>query len=162
MSDEYSPTRLWFRYSGVYVCAPPKCGGTALYCAALGIDPALGNRVFERARELAEFVEPDQVEPPAVLAVRDPVERFASLWRNKCRDGDPNYPQLAGLSPMKLLEMIRANPVANAHWIPQSAFHRPGADVVDYRILGPFLGLGELRVNETVRLDSDQIGRAHV
>lgn len=107
--------------------------------------------MFSRAQELVEFVGPDDIEFPAFMAVRDPVDRFASLWRNKCRDGDPNMPVLKGMSPRKLLRTIRKNPSGNTHWIPQAVLYRPGVEVVDYRQLGDRLGLDEIRVNETKR-----------
>lgn len=125
---------LYFRFNDQYVCAPPKCGGTALYCAALGIEPG-GRSEYSRALEKTEFVSPEQALQsglPCVLAVRDPVDRFASLWRDKCRNGDPNLPELSGLSPDELMDLVEQNPLENSHWAPQSAHWLPGIDVVDY------------------------------
>lgn len=138
---------LWFEWNGVWLCAPPKCGGTALYCAALGIDPKLGRHVFSEARNRTEFVaDPKR---PAYLAVRDPVERFASLWRDKCRGHDENYPWLHGLRPHELMDLIEAEPQRNAHWFPQRYWWREGVQTVPYAKLSKHVGLPLIRVNTT-------------
>jgi hypothetical protein len=142
---------LYFRFQDQYVCAPPKCGGTALYCAALGIEPG-GRSEYSRALEKTEFVSPDQAlqhELPIVLAVRDPVDRFASLWRDKCRDGDPNLPELQGLSPTELMDLVEHNPLGNAHWAPQCEHWRPGIEAVDYLDFPAWIGLQTERINAT-------------
>jgi hypothetical protein len=151
--------KRWFQVGDRLVCAPPKCGGTALYCAALGLDPALGNMVYGHALKATTFLTPyEAVETGMEMwqAVRCPVSRFASLWRNKCRDGDTNYPELLGMSPRHLSRYINRRMEDNAHWAPQTYWHRPGVKLVPYTELLGRLGLPVLRVNETVPKRHDQ------
>lgn len=151
-------TRRWFQCGARLVCAPPKCGGTALYCAALGLDPAFGVDVFTMARRVTEFFTPDEVvdsKCDAIQAVRDPVSRFMSLWRSKCRIGDVNLPKLSGLSPDELMEFIKSNPEANAHWLPQVYFYRPGFRTVPYRFMCVHLGVKRFDINKSVTLETD-------
>jgi hypothetical protein len=131
----------------MFLCAPPKCGGTALYCAALGIDPSLGRHVFSTAQGLTEFYE----EPgePAFMAVRDPIDRFGSLWRDKCRDGDENMPELQGMTPELLMDIVEREPQGNAHWMPQRYWWREGVQIIDFREISKRLGLPTLSVNVT-------------
>lgn len=141
--------KKWFLWNGVYLCAPPKCGGTALYCAALGIDPSLGRHVFSTAQNLIEFYEePGQ---PAFMAVRDPIDRFGSLWRDKCRDGDENMPELHGLTPESLMDLIERDPQGNDHWMPQRYWWRDGVQTINFREIAQCLGLPAMSVNVTKR-----------
>lgn len=150
---------LWFITNGTFVCAPPKCGGTALYRAALGIGKDVPDRhVFSTAFNRTEFFTPDEAVASgrkALLAVRDPVSRFGSLWRDKCRDGDENMPNLAGLSPNDLMDLIAGSPDANNHWMPQATHYREGAELVDYRQLLSRLGLPIVEANRTSTKQSD-------
>lgn len=138
---------LWFEWNGIFLCAPPKCGGTALYCSALGIDPCLGRHVFSKAQELTKFYENPRL--PAFMSVRDPVERFGSLWRDKCRDGDENMKWLSGMTPDDLMDHIEKDPEGNSHWFPQRFWWREGVEVVSFRQLHARVGLPIIRVNVT-------------
>lgn len=143
---------LWFKRRDTWVCAPPKCGGTALYCAALGIDPKVGRHVFSTAQGLTEFH--DEPGRPALMAVRDPVDRFASLWRDKCRDGDENMPWLAGMTPDELMTHIEADPAGNPHWMPQRYWWREWVETVPFRLIAERLELPVVRVNATAPDDT--------
>lgn len=149
----------WFITNGVFVCAPPKCGGTALYRAALSIGAGVHDRnVFSAARKRTEFFTPDEMAGSgrrAIMAARDPVSRFGSLWRDKCRDGDRHFPQLSGLSPHELMDFIEANPNSDLHWMPQSVHYRKGAELVDYRQLLNMLNLPSVEANRTKGNPSD-------
>lgn len=149
--------RLWFHVDGVFLCAPAKCGGTALYRAMLKIGPEVPDRdVFSTAQNLTEFRTPDGVSRPAFLAVRDPIERFMSLWRDKCRDGDPNLPALRGLSPSELMTKIECNWYGDAHWAPQSYHYRQGVTCVPYQQMLHWFGNKNAPVvNYTVRHSDD-------
>lgn len=142
---------LWFAHDGVAYCLPPKCGGTALY-----------RKVFLVPEEVADgdvfsFVLKDTTFKPrhvvtsyrmAVLGVRDPVERFKSLWRNKCRDGDPNMAYLTGMTPDMLLDYIEGRSYADSHWAPQSHYYAPGASVVPHTTLLNWFGTKRTNVTE--------------
>jgi hypothetical protein len=148
---------LWFLFGGRFVCAPPKCGGTSLYRAALNIgDDVTDRHVFSVARTRTEFYSPDEViGKPAVMALRDPVSRFASLWRDKCRNTDENRPALAGLSPEELMSLIEDQPEADSHWLPQSAHYRAGVEIVHYKRLFSVLGLPRVEANKTEPKETD-------
>lgn len=151
-------TKRWFQCGSRLVCAPPKCGGTALYCAALGLDPAFGPDVLTMARRVTEFYTPDEVAGSgceAVQAVREPIARFMSLWRDKCRCGDDNLPALRGMTPRQLMTVIEKDPEGNAHWLPQACFYRPGFKLVPYRFMCVYLGVRRLAVNTTRAADTD-------
>jgi len=90
---------------------PPKCGSSSVRAAIVSLGKeywptpptAVGRRVF---------------------VVRDPIKRFKSLWKNKCRDGGKirnkkgkeDHP-IAGMTPEELFEYIQEH--ANYHWTPQ-------------------------------------------
>lgn len=60
---------------------------------------------------------------PTVGIARDPVDRFASLWRCQVRDGLAGIaPRLLDKNPRRLFDLIQARPLANVHWIPQDLF----------------------------------------
>jgi len=144
-------SRLWFITRGTFVCVPPKCGGTAVYRAAFDVPSTVSDRhVFTAVRNTTVFFDPDQMIRcglRAVQAYRDPVERFKSLWRDKCRDGDDNLPWLEGLTPSELMDFIEGRPEENHHWRRQADFYRPGVELVDYRRILEVLGLPQIRAN---------------
>jgi hypothetical protein len=60
-----------------------------------------------------------------VFVVRDPVARFKSLWKNKCRDGaklshGDSDAFLAGYTIDELLDLIESGQKPNHHWATQS------------------------------------------
>jgi len=52
--------------------------------------------------------------------VRDPLERFISLYRNKSEGGYGNLNLIKGKSPEELISFIESNKVWNQHWGLQS------------------------------------------
>lgn len=145
--------RLWFHVDGVWLCAPPKCGGTALYRKLLRITCEDVRATFSEATNLTEFYSPQAISRPAFLAVRDPVDRFMSLWRDKCRDGDANLPFLRDLSPDELMTRIECDWYGDAHWAPQAEHYRLGVTCVPYYTLLQWFGARE--VNTTKALGRD-------
>ena len=124
MSSEISrlPAKAGWQYIRewdmvVGVC--PKCGSGSIRAA---ID-AEGLEYWHRA-------DPMEVSR-RVFVVRHPLDRFESLWRNKCRDGGlvrvgkkiapGTFHQLDGLTPRELFEYSLKNP--NHHWTPQIVLH---------------------------------------
>jgi hypothetical protein len=147
--------KLWLRFGDLFVCAPPKCGGSALHCLVTGVEPEYGNHIWAEARKRGtRYYTPEEVATSglrSVMAVRHPAGRFMSLWRNKCRDGDSRLPAMKGMTPDELMDVIEKFPVGNSHWAPQMLYWHPGAEVVDYRDLGAHIGLPALTVNKTTR-----------
>lgn len=152
---------LWFVVNGTFVCAPPKCGGTALYRSALGIGADVHDRhVFSTALTRTEFFTADEMATSgrkAIMAVRDPVSRFASLWRDKCRDTDANMPELSGLSPDELMDVIEAEPDGDSHWMPQAVHYRKCVEVVHHRQLLSRLNLRTVYANTTIETETDPV-----
>lgn len=147
------PPRRWFQVGEVFVCAPPKCGGTALYRAVLktrGVE--VDRHEFWTASRLMKFYTADEMSATgkrALMAVRDPVSRFVSLWRNKCRDGDAKLPFLSGLSPEQLIRLIESQPMGNVHWMRQVEHYRDGVELVPYLELLDRIGIPKVSCNTT-------------
>lgn len=72
---------------------------------------------------------------PHYLAVREPVSRFASLWRNKSRDLCGEIADISHLSPDELIDHIETYPYGNSHWFPQYMYLTERAIPVESRIL---------------------------
>ena len=69
--------------------------------------------------------------------VADPIRRFESLWRGKCRDKEGGVPTaLQGVSPDALLDYIIANDGANVHWQHQHVHQIPGSSLSPIESLG--------------------------
>jgi hypothetical protein len=92
------------------ILAPPKCGSTAI-------------KQFIYMNELDDKVTSmrnKDVKGKAYFVIRDPLSRFLSLWRNKCRDGayiGKAWP-IKGMSPSELMDYIEGG-ARNVHWTPQ-------------------------------------------
>jgi len=87
---------------------------------AFGVPPKNGLHSFWealRGDDIHRDVNPYKC-PRRVFVVRHPVERFKSLWRNKCRDGEQANLGIAGMTPEQLFEHIQTAR-DNYHWTPQ-------------------------------------------
>lgn len=140
---------VYLRWLDVCVCVPNKNGGEAFrnkICDIQGWDIARdtfavmmefhksGDGPFSPSETEAFY--PDT---PHYLSVREPVDRFASLWRNKCRD-TKNTPSLFGKTPDELMDHIEANPEGNSHWFRQSGYLTNKTQCIAYDDLFSFLG----------------------
>jgi len=154
----------------VAVCVPAKNAGTSFYRAAYNVPPEIEDKAvygyilqYHKTRGSFSYLRATEEADEFYLAVRDPVARFRSLWRDKCRDathetaGDPRRQlyKVVGFSPVMLLDYIRANPRIDAHWIPQSADMHAGVKLVRYDRLLHVLGLPSVLCNETKARDDD-------
>jgi hypothetical protein len=143
-------TRLWFKVGERYACVPAKCGGTAFYRRAFGILDGPDSHVFSAALLRAQPYLPDEVaafDGPKWLAVREPLSRFKSLWRDKCCTLDVNVPMLHGLTPDELIGLIERDPFGDSHWMPQFKYLTPGVRLVPYRKMFQVLGFEPLEAN---------------
>lgn len=142
-----------------WVCVPAKNGGTAFYRYMFDVPDDVPSRHvlgWALRNKAPTFRSPadlyrDSSAHPRLLAVRHPVSRLGSLWRNKCRDGDPNMPFMQGWNIETLLSKIEATPFGNEHWVPQHAYAVPDMSCTDYRALGRMLGYTD-QENATVEL----------
>ena len=151
----------WFRVDKAYYCVPPKCGGSAFY---LWMTLQAGMTVPERwLRTAATAINPPlsitkigEGKGKKFLAIREPVDRFYSLWRSKCRDGDHavNQAWMKGLSMDELLDHIEQYPFGNAHWAPLYLWLVPGCRLIHYKDLGKILKY-DLKVNTSNIQNSD-------
>ena len=90
-------------------CAP-KCGQTSLHKVMEKNSPGVWH--------------PNGEDAYSVWIVRDPVARFKSLWRDKCRNKAPLWADeedapLAGMSPEDLMDFIETTKEKDPHWTTQ-------------------------------------------
>jgi hypothetical protein len=94
----------------VYIGVAPKCGTSS-------VNAALENIPHRRCWR------DEKILGRKVWIVRDPVKRFISLWRNKCRDKGklrrPNKAPLWGWSIDQLLDFLELTDESNGHWDSQ-------------------------------------------
>ncbi len=89
------------------IAAPPKGGSSAL-------------KQFMWMNEIpCSYIPHHQVRGPTFFVVRDPLSRFVSLWRSKCRDKAPIWnEQIYGMTPTELMDHIESGE-KDVHWTPQ-------------------------------------------
>lgn len=104
---------------GAWICAAPKAGSTA-------VRSCVGRPEFQAERHAASEIPADGRR--RFLGIREPVARFYSLWRDKCRDHGTGIPEeLHGVTPDALMDYIEAHPDENHHWVRQTDYLTPGA-----------------------------------
>lgn len=138
----------------VYACAAAKCGSMSLRQSIFGV-----SRLSDVIKQLAAeercgsgpFApwEVNKLHGRKVLGVRDPVERFQSLYRDKCAKRSKSDPGLCGLSPDELMALIESYPAGNTHWMPQSFYAVPGVELVRYDRLLEYLELEHEHINQS-------------
>lgn len=140
----------YFRVGRALVYVPLKCGSTSFKFALvpeLGIARDPEQRFYDRCaeHELGPFPLDIDYRRVAhlyrVLAVRDPVERFASLWREIAHGHSPTFAPLKGLSPDALLDVIAVHANRDPHFEPQAVWALTGTTLVRYDQLLDRLGL---------------------
>ena len=90
------------------------------------------------------------------MAVREPLSRFGSLWRDKCYDRPPRViDYVKGMSPDQLMDHIEDFPFGNGHWVPQWYYTLPGIKLVKYDKLQEFLGLPQTHANQSKKTEID-------
>lgn len=157
--------RSWFYLTrqNVLVCVPPKCGSTALAKFVLGhsnINRAIasGHRPM-RPDEAAKFASKMGVR--ALLATREPTDRFASMWRCWCRSEvmpnmtPPILEPRKGMSPDELMDAVEACPMGNPHWYPQIGYVIPSAELVPYDEMFEAIGVRRQTAAVTRARDDD-------
>ena len=114
----------------IAIAAPPKCGSRSVLLAIVNhfypgetyqtATPSKYKEKYEHYR----YMDKSQIKPDwhKLAIVRDPIERFASLWAHHCRDDIPGIPHhLRGKASMDdLLRYIERCPNENPHWTPQT------------------------------------------
>lgn len=169
MNRMHSPSkqygfRAWYQLGPIdaplFACVPVLCGHNAFQSA---LNPSNNDGA---AHELLQHKRgpfaPHEImnrDGRKLLAVRDPVERFAELWHavstnpqwttNKLRIND----RLC--APEDLLRLMVRNPMVNHHWYPQYAYMVTGVLLVRHDQMLTKLGLpaGECRAPKVRLLD---------
>lgn len=130
---------MWHDIGVAYVAIPLKCGWTSFKAR------------FPRARPVPRRELIGSHDPrPRYLAVRPPVQRFASLWRYIQATEAKGFIAehgLAGVTPEALMTYIELHEDANAHWLRQFAYWMPGATPVAHDDL--LAALNAPRLNAT-------------
>lgn len=109
------------------ICIPAKNGGCSfrheiIRLRGLDIDPRQFGLMREFAKDGHGPFHPKEVsylfpDKPHYLSVRHPVERFTSLWRNKCREKNGAPWQVYGMTPDQLMDYIEIQ--EDHHWRKQ-------------------------------------------
>lgn len=150
--------RSWCRvktpaHGECYVCVPPKCGWTSFRHA---VNPAtlVGANTFSSymRAERRGMYGPHQVAQRTgkkFLAVRDPVDRFSSLYRQATGNAAWARKQLLPerMTPDELLDIIRATPLGNVHWYPVAGYLVTDAVLVPFDRLLSELGYKAVHKN---------------
>lgn len=157
--------KSWFllKDKDICVCAPNKVAGTSFRTA---YRPTIRNmNDFRRLAWIEDWGpwsprEVGERHPTLrkVQAVRDPIERFASLWRDKCRRDVPQseyWRQFIGLSPDQLMDRIEAWPLGNSHWFPQALYVVPNVELVPVGDFLRYVDLPQQRRNGTAERATD-------
>lgn len=143
----------------VFACIPAKCGSQSLKKAAFGVNRLAQilelreKRLAKNQFDIGPFTpwEVARLEGRKVLGVREPVDRFSALWRDKCLNVNKTkhviIRQVGGMSPEELIAFVESGPFFDSHWFPQSAYLVPGAEVVRNDRILEHLGLESIRIN---------------
>jgi len=152
--------RRWVFWNNKLVCVPAKCGSTSFHAAIipeLNVNPWYAADAYLASIGAGPFT-PMEVyrrfpTVPKILAVRNPVKRFRSLWYDFCVDGraDENYHNFRGMSPWDLMDFIESFPCGDRHWVAQSAYLLPDVQRVKSRYLLSMLGLPYRELNRSAR-----------
>lgn len=116
--DAMGPTRfsghVWFYFNerDFVITAPPKCGSSSIkqYVWMHEIENQVSTPLHNDVKKM-------RCDKFAV--VRNPLDRFASLWKSKCRDRMPvRSNAVHGMSPYELIQHINDGN-KDVHWTPQ-------------------------------------------
>ena len=135
----------------MYACVPHKNGWTSFKTAAaesLGITRAQFKDMGLSARQVK------RMSGERLLAVRDPVDRFRSLWKHVNREAmaDRRHGfiwehRLHGSTPDELMAFVESHPDENRHWVRQSSYLVEDVILVRFDRILAQLGLPEKHLN---------------
>lgn len=149
----------WWRVPGEparYACSSAKCATMSLRESLFG--ERKKSKLIERLPRNVGPLYPWQVvglPGQKFIGVRDPVDRFGSLWRDKCARRSRAYPLLKGLTPDELMDLIEAYPFGNTHWWPQAFNRIPGAELVRFDQLVERLGYEPRHANRSPAAEAE-------
>lgn len=102
---------FYFKERNFSLGVPPKCGTGSV-------------KQFIWMNELENdiiSIEPNKATCDAYFVVRDPLDRFCSLWKSKCRDAMPSNHRdtIKNMTPEELMNFIESG-VRDVHWSSQT------------------------------------------
>lgn len=148
----------------VYV--PQKCGSTSFQVAVVpGLREVVEHKSLHTGHAAASYFRSMDMGPlkfheaisflkqgyVSLLSVREPIDRFSSIWSYLCNRGneDPLRRITYGMSPIQFLTFIKSAPFGNDHWWPQYFGSLPDSIPVKFNRLLPSLGYPEVHVHRT-------------
>ena len=94
------------------ICLPPRCGSSTV------LHYLVNEGIFA--------LRPARASGRMIMVVRDPVSRFKSLWKSKCRDEEGLWiddeenrnvtHDIRGMTPEELITLIENDTDPDAHW----------------------------------------------
>lgn len=133
MIETVTPTK-WIEVNGAYCCVPNKCGSSSFRVSVAGLGKTVNNYdlykiMTEQSRGpySIEEINAKTDGKSRYLSVREPVDRFTSLWKhanrvNEClnKRGFLGTNGLLRATPEKLMWTIEHKPDKDPHWTRQS------------------------------------------
>jgi hypothetical protein len=150
--------RAWYQLGTidvpVFACVPVLCGHDAFQSS---INPANHGGVVPDVLQFKRgpFAPHELMnrDGKKLLAVRDPVERFADLWHLVSTNKQWAMNKLRVLermdTPVDLLRVMIKNPMVNHHWYPQYAYMVQGVVLVRHDQMLTKLGLPDSKRSAT-------------
>lgn len=134
----------WYRVGNAYARVPPKNGSTSFKFAVSGCTSSARLNAYAVNYSLGPYDTPPDDGLPRYISIREPVDRFESLWRCCQRETYHNESfviqwGLQGCTPEFLMSVIET--CFNPHWQRQSALMCPGAIPIPYDRFMAVMGL---------------------
>lgn len=159
------PEPFWgyYRVGKRMLAVPKKCGSTSF---KHNLCPGMKNAAefFAATRRIGPYSLQAAMATglPLVLGVRDPVARFASLWKDAQRKPTGTFGAFHGLTPDELLDIVEAYIDADPHFAPQSRLYTDGVTVVPHgRLLAEMGGAWKRRTGGAEGMLVDRIRRLY-
>lgn len=143
----------------VFACLAFKCGTQSLKFSAFGSNNTQDVLTVRKQRlaagkyDIGPFTpwEVARFRGRKVLGIRDPIRRFSSLWRDKCRDTNKTNHDVirfvGGMTPYELIRFIESAPFCDPHFFPQSAYLIPDVELVRNDQIFRALELAPVKLN---------------
>ena len=126
------------------VAAPPKCGSRSVLITIVkyfypgSVDENVRPSEYKKKTQFYRYVKSPSFcgNWQKMAIIRNPIDRFASLWSHHCRDGIPGIPLHLrnNATQYELLDFIRSNLGADPHWACQSDIIGKHSDITFCRL----------------------------
>lgn len=153
----------WIEVNGALCCVPNKSGSSSFRVSVAGLGRTVNNfelydlmRKEGRGPYSIDEVNAMPYDRPRYLAVREPVNRFTSLWRHCNREQEKLHKRgfigSAGLfraTPDRLMDVIELRPDEDPHWTRQSFWEVEHTTPVRFDEFLEFVGLPPMHKNKS-------------